>query len=980
MNEEEAQKLLDAFNRLRGESDELAEQLKKNIAQQDLYTVAVKKANDTVDKEILERLKLDASLVRGQQVYEQQMRSLGLTKNALGEFERATVTLTSQQRKRLAEEEVITNRQKARDEMSAKYHSMLADKTGTLIKGLEDFGSGLNKTIFDSTKGSSKYGEMMEGFGDGIQAATSNLGPFGKAVGFAASGLFKLVGAAFKQQEQLNKAYETLSQFGAVDVSGIDGMFKTLQKTGFTVADIDKFTDVIKNASSNLATMGTTAAEGASKFAQTLKAARDTGVEEQLRMLGFNSETMAKTFADYQGMMARTGMLQEKDGRKLSRQSAEYAQTLDQLAKLTGATRDELQKRADADANDLKYRLQLQDLQKKDPEIYKKVRDTTMLAGEMGEETVSGLREMIAGGGQVIGDASAKLSLATNGAAEAITQDLLEGRITAVEANQRLAKAINSTVDTYRDQFKLSNDISAGLGISAKQIDGANKLQTKGQAELEQIIEEQQKQGAGELDNERKAEVARQIAERNAQQARDRLNNLVGKELVGAFEKLMKVINGFAKKLAEIIAKFGGPDFTDLFVTEADIKDDLKKTSAELEKNNKRMEEINKASQIHQSKLKELEQLDAKEQELQLQYRKATTKEEKAQLNEQLKNVRVDRVKVQSEMRQAGQDMARGKSEIPRLEQQKKELLSKQDVSQTKLEQMGGDVKPLQNQAKFLEKMSGAGITDPRAQANILAQIKAESGGVPKSENLNYSPEQLLKTFPKYVSDLEDAKKLVAQGPEAVGNRIYGSRMGNEGEGYKYRGRGLIQLTGKDNYAKFGKLLGIDLVENPDLANDPEIAQQLAIEYFKQKSKDKDLTDIEQVGKAVGYVDIGGRETQKRAGYAESFLKQIQTAQEGGLLSGPESGYPVLMHGKELVIPMPNTGNLASTLDSVTKTPLSEAAPSAGTNTASGPSMDQFMSLQTDLMNMISSKLDALENRLAKSNDIQENILTYSMG
>ena len=947
MNEEEAQKLIDAFNRLRGESDELAEQLKKNLAQQDLYTVAVKKSNDAIDKEILDRLKLDASLVRGQQVYEQQMRSLGLTKNALGEFERATVTITTQQKKRLAEEEVITNRQKARDEMSAKYHSMLADKTGTLIKGLENFGSGLNKTIFDSTKGSSKYGELMEGFGDGIQSATSSLGPFGKAVGFAASGLFKLVGAAFKQQEQLNKAYETLSQFGAVDVTGIDGMFKALQNTGFTVADIDKFTDVIKNASSNLATMGTTAAEGASKFAQTLKAARETGVEEQLRMLGFNSETMAKTFADFQGMMARTGMIQERDGRKLSRQSAEYAQTLDQLAKLTGATRDELQKRADADANDLKYRLQLQDLQKKDAGLYEQVRNTTMLAGEMGEETVSGLREMIAGGGQVIGDASAKLSLATNGAAESITQDLLEGRITAVEANQRLAKAINSTVDTYKDQFKLSNDISAGLGISAKQIDGANKLQTKGQAELEQIIEEQKKQGAGELDAERKAEVARQQTERNLQQARDRLNNLIGKELVGAFEKLMKVVNGFAKKLAEILAKFGGPDFTDLFLTQEDIRDNLTKTSKELDETNKRIEAINKAKITHQEKSKELEDVDRKEQELQLQYRKATTKEEKLQLNEQIKQAQVDRFRIQAEKRQAGQDMARGASQLPSLEKKREELQGQVTAQTAKLETMAEPPTP------------GAKGEVAKAAPGNAVEVKTAEG---KTEIREGGTRSWRNNNPGNIRYGDFAVKMGAIG-EAGGFAVFP----DEETGKKAKESLLFE--GK-NYKNLSIAQAISRYAPPSENNTEAYIQNILKSLGT--SRDTKLTDLDSSQRQKMLEAM-----KRQEGWKEGTVKQAQT---GGILSGPDSGYPVLMHGTELVIPMPNTGNLTNVLDSVTKTPLSEAAPSGSTTSASGPSMDQFMSLQTDLMNMISSKLDALENRLAKSNDIQENILTYSMG
>lgn len=175
-------------------------------------------------------------------------------------------------------------------------------------------------------------------------------------------------------------------------------------------------------------------------------------------------------------------------------------------------------------------------------------------------------------------------------------------------------------------------------------------------------------------------------------------------------------------------------------------------------------------------------------------------------------------------------------------------------------------------------QLAAQGITDNRAVANIMAQMQAESrGDATKQENLNYSAERLMQVFPNKFSSLADARAVVAGGPEAIGNRIYGGRMGNAAdEGYLYRGRGLIQLTGKNNYEKYGKMLGIDLVGNPDMASDPVVAQKIAAMYFSQaQARGTDLTDIRQVGKAVGYVDHGGGETNKRAGLAGGFLDML---------------------------------------------------------------------------------------------------------
>jgi putative chitinase len=201
----------------------------------------------------------------------------------------------------------------------------------------------------------------------------------------------------------------------------------------------------------------------------------------------------------------------------------------------------------------------------------------------------------------------------------------------------------------------------------------------------------------------------------------------------------------------------------------------------------------------------------------------------------------------------------------------------------------------------LLTRLSSSGITDKKAQANILAQYDAESGGkADKKENLNYSPEQLLKTFPKKFKDLADAQATVAKGQEAIGNKIYGGRMGNaEDEGFLYRGRGLIQLTGKDNYAKFGKMLGVDLVKNPDLAADPEISKQIAVAYFKEKKKaGVNLSNINAVGDAVGYVgsktETAKRENIAKSYQAETAAEPVKTAAAKPTPQAPEEGPGIL--------------------------------------------------------------------------------------
>jgi len=111
-------------------------------------------------------------------------------------------------------------------------------------------------------------------------------------------------------------------------------------------------------------------------------------------------------------------------------------------------------------------------------------------------------------------------------------------------------------------------------------------------------------------------------------------------------------------------------------------------------------------------------------------------------------------------------------------------------------------------------------ITTPLRLAHFLAQCGHESGNFKAvSENLNYSADGLKKIFPKYFPG--NLNESYARQPEKIAARVYGGRMGNgdeaSGEGYRFRGRGYIQLTGKENYKAFDATVEDDILANPDL-------------------------------------------------------------------------------------------------------------------------------------------------------------------
>lgn len=163
-----------------------------------------------------------------------------------------------------------------------------------------------------------------------------------------------------------------------------------------------------------------------------------------------------------------------------------------------------------------------------------------------------------------------------------------------------------------------------------------------------------------------------------------------------------------------------------------------------------------------------------------------------------------------------------------------------------------------ESEARLLRDAHAAGITRPRELANFMAQVGHESGGLMRLEEgfrYTHSAEQIsgnVRSALREGRDALEAARLeaLAGRPEPLAELMYGGRMGNTepGDGYLYRGRGYMQLTGKNQYAAAGEALGLDLVGNPDLAANPEHASRIATWYWQQNVP----VDVRENARAAG--------------------------------------------------------------------------------------------------------------------------------
>jgi len=144
----------------------------------------------------------------------------------------------------------------------------------------------------------------------------------------------------------------------------------------------------------------------------------------------------------------------------------------------------------------------------------------------------------------------------------------------------------------------------------------------------------------------------------------------------------------------------------------------------------------------------------------------------------------------------------------------------------------------------LVKRMNAKGLTNPNTQAGLLAIVSKESGFIPRNET-SYSTTPIARIrsiFGSRVSALSDSQlEALKKNDKAFYEQIYGmqwnSKLGlgqeNAGDGYLYRGRGFNGITGKAQYRKYANSTGIDIVSNPDLLNEPSVASDVAIEYFK---------------------------------------------------------------------------------------------------------------------------------------------------
>ena len=259
---------------------------------------------------------------------------------------------------------------------------------------------GLGSSMVSGQAGASVYNNAIEGTADLISNALSLLGPIGKVLGFAVTAGAKYVTAVNQQADKLYENYQDISRSGLA--TGMSDTFANLQKFGYTVSEISKMGELLKENSTTLAQFGGTATAGAAKFADLAASIQDSHIGTEFQRMGMSVDDINQGIAGYMRIQQASGLSGKQTNEQLTQGATAYIDQQARLTRLTGLTAAQQNKVLEqALAGERFAATQLILKQKGDATSLAKAKSNEELvvwfAGNMGGEATAALQKFLSG-------------------------------------------------------------------------------------------------------------------------------------------------------------------------------------------------------------------------------------------------------------------------------------------------------------------------------------------------------------------------------------------------------------------------------------------------------------------------------------------------------------------------------------------------------------------------------------------------------
>jgi hypothetical protein len=496
------------------------------------------------------------------------------------------------------------------------------DVTQKNIKAMKDLAKwtkDLGATMLSNEEGSGKYGKSITAVTDKAGEMASSFGILGSVVGFVIKQLGGLAAASLKQNDALIKSYRTLSDFGAIDSSGLEGVMKMGHAMGGTAENMEYVNSTLKQMAPELSTFGGSVAQGAKQFAALTNGLLQPQLELKFKQLGYSTQDMVKYSGQYVAMQAKSGLTQGKSTEEMTVRTASYLSTLSELTMLTGQSRDEAAAVMEAQQRELGFRLKLAEIEKKNPEEAERLRKSVAAVTMANKDMGAMVMEQIVNDGAVVTQKSAQLA----GQMPNLYQDIVNvgkgtGDVAAdsMKAVQKQLPEIDRMVAQFGSTGKISAEAAGALGLNVDLLNTKAKMQGMNVDQVRAELEKMTKSGDGRI----KADTQRERSERQAKQGVDLLTYTMGEVAVPIVNSLATAMNKLGATIADVIygiTKTGlfGMETIDIrgaFKEFTDMADVAKTLAEEQEKQKVLGEEIRKNDAKLLDMNKEEESLKAK--------------------------------------------------------------------------------------------------------------------------------------------------------------------------------------------------------------------------------------------------------------------------------------------------------------------------------------------------------------------------------
>jgi hypothetical protein len=857
--------------------------------------------------------------------------------------------------------------------MSETIQTSVLSSFGTFSKGLMSTEQGLNKFSGSITGITNTVGSLAGQFG----FAGKVLGGFIKVIG-------EIAGASLKQNDDLMKSYQNLSDMGSVATGGLEGLANQLHRVGLVASEAEKFEKALKPVTGQMAMFGGAVTQGRDKMVEVMAGliGPNNQFEVSLARLGYSTQDIREGAADFVQRQARLGLAQTKSTEQLRNESHKYMTTMKELQELTGMTRDEQQKAMDMQMADARMSIHLRGL--KDDEARNLSQYLVLYEQRFGKEAAAGLKDRIVNDGRLTTDlAAGSYQSATTAYADAI-QAQKKGVGQFADSLNNTADVVKRRMDTFGGTLMTSDSAMKDYGLTNELMNGAlatNRSTTAGVTKQLKEMGEISANGSERLNqnivNEQKMRAIRIMGDKALYE--------VGNLTVGMFTKLIDIGYKFAKFLATMIDKMSpyipgmrstniAAQFRDMDDIQAD-KEKIAQSRADIEQrlvdSQRQLANTQEGNLYYALRIKQEQE---KQEELKKKLTETQDKQEKVALETKIKNSQDEITKLKEQKEKVDKDSRVANENIAKAHRAEIERLKKD------LEKLKDDENKVTEEEVEMAKKTVPGFGTMKADTGL--KIAGSQGMTTDAGGKEVSKEKLAQ---RQAAAAELNKTSPERSQEILNKISFKNKAENTGGGDV--DPALYGLAEKVNAlfpgATFTAMNDVyHQVKRPNSRHTAGKALDFALGANAPRTPEE-ADAIKEKLKDIGASKVLDEYFRDKTDSTTGGHFHLEVARHGGLFSGPSNGYPVMLHGKESAWPEEKLkGMLAEvqkgSIEQYKNELMNELGLKKSTTATTTTPTNMDPEMMSKLYEMMEQKFNTMISRLETNNSLSEDILTYT--